>query len=186
MQMHPVHSQSTRQQPAARLVVRHCCGPEALPLLLLLLSVALRFIDSGGVYKLEFGPKAFIVVSDPVVVRYLLKVRGSQGGGNRAAAQWRRRRGQQQQRQLQQQRGRTAVATAVVVVMRAGCRQEDRCWPHMFQVPVRPAAAHADKTSSCTDVQPQPAAQCVAAVIQLVPAPLFPPCLTPSCHTVLS
>jgi hypothetical protein len=26
------------------------------------------------VYKLEFGPKAFIVVSDPVVVRYLLKV----------------------------------------------------------------------------------------------------------------
>jgi hypothetical protein len=27
------------------------------------------------VYKLEFGPKAFIVVSDPVVVRYLLKVR---------------------------------------------------------------------------------------------------------------
>jgi hypothetical protein len=34
-----------------------------------------RFIESGGVYKLEFGPKAFIVVSDPVVVRYLLKVR---------------------------------------------------------------------------------------------------------------
>ncbi|KAF6259067.1 cytochrome P450 [Scenedesmus sp. NREL 46B-D3] len=31
------------------------------------------FIESGGVYKLEFGPKAFIVVSDPVVVRYLLK-----------------------------------------------------------------------------------------------------------------
>jgi hypothetical protein len=29
------------------------------------------------VYKLEFGPKAFIVVSDPVVVRYLLKVGGS-------------------------------------------------------------------------------------------------------------
>lgn len=34
-----------------------------------------RFIDSGGVYKLAFGPKAFIVVSDPVVVRHLLKVR---------------------------------------------------------------------------------------------------------------
>lgn len=31
------------------------------------------FIESGGVYKLEFGPKAFIVISDPVVVRYLLK-----------------------------------------------------------------------------------------------------------------
>jgi len=34
-----------------------------------------RFIDSGGVYKLAFGPKAFIVVSDPVVVRHLLKAR---------------------------------------------------------------------------------------------------------------
>ena len=32
-------------------------------------------MDSGGVYKLAFGPKAFIVVSDPVVVRHLLKVR---------------------------------------------------------------------------------------------------------------
>ncbi|GLC58319.1 hypothetical protein PLESTB_001346100 [Pleodorina starrii] len=31
------------------------------------------FIDSGGVYKLVFGPKAFIVVSDPVVVRHILK-----------------------------------------------------------------------------------------------------------------
>lgn len=39
-----------------------------------------RFIESGGVYKLEFGPKAFIVVSDPVVVRYLLKVRGQEHG----------------------------------------------------------------------------------------------------------
>lgn len=37
-------------------------------------SSSKRFIESGGVYKLEFGPKAFIVVSDPVVVRYLLKV----------------------------------------------------------------------------------------------------------------
>lgn len=36
---------------------------------------ARRFLDSGGVFKLEFGPKAFIVVSDPVVVRHLLKVR---------------------------------------------------------------------------------------------------------------
>jgi hypothetical protein len=32
-----------------------------------------RFIESGAVFKLEFGPKAFIVVSDPVVVRHLLK-----------------------------------------------------------------------------------------------------------------
>jgi cytochrome P450 len=31
------------------------------------------FIDCGGVYKLVFGPKAFIVVSDPVVVRHLLR-----------------------------------------------------------------------------------------------------------------
>jgi len=31
------------------------------------------FIESGPVFKLEFGPKAFIVVSDPVVVRHLLK-----------------------------------------------------------------------------------------------------------------
>lgn len=31
------------------------------------------FLESGGVYKLVFGPKAFIVVSDPVVVRHLLK-----------------------------------------------------------------------------------------------------------------
>lgn len=31
------------------------------------------FLESGGVYKLVFGPKAFVVVSDPVVVRHLLK-----------------------------------------------------------------------------------------------------------------
>ncbi|KAK9800181.1 hypothetical protein WJX73_004196 [Symbiochloris irregularis] len=31
------------------------------------------FLDSGGVYKLAFGPKAFIVISDPIVVRHLLK-----------------------------------------------------------------------------------------------------------------
>ena len=34
-----------------------------------------RFLDKGGVYKLAFGPKAFIVLSDPVVVRHILKVR---------------------------------------------------------------------------------------------------------------
>ena len=32
-----------------------------------------RFLESGGVFKLAFGPKAFVVVSDPVVVRHLLK-----------------------------------------------------------------------------------------------------------------
>lgn len=31
------------------------------------------FIDNGGVFKLEFGPKAFIVVSDPQVVKHLLR-----------------------------------------------------------------------------------------------------------------
>jgi len=31
------------------------------------------FLDCGGVYKLVFGPKAFVVISDPVVVRHLLK-----------------------------------------------------------------------------------------------------------------
>lgn len=31
------------------------------------------FIESGGVYKLAFGPKAFIVISDPIVARHLLK-----------------------------------------------------------------------------------------------------------------
>jgi hypothetical protein len=31
------------------------------------------------VFKLEFGPKAFIVVSDPVVVRHILKVRKGRG-----------------------------------------------------------------------------------------------------------
>lgn len=31
------------------------------------------FLESGGVYKLVFGPKAFIVVSDPVVVKHILK-----------------------------------------------------------------------------------------------------------------
>jgi cytochrome P450 family 97 subfamily B polypeptide 3 len=34
---------------------------------------SLRFLESGGVYKLVFGPKAFIVISDPVVVRHLLR-----------------------------------------------------------------------------------------------------------------
>jgi cytochrome P450 len=31
------------------------------------------FMDSGGVFKLAFGPKAFIVISDPIVVKHLLK-----------------------------------------------------------------------------------------------------------------
>ena len=50
-------------------VVNHGCSPR------LRQSPCNRFLDSGGVYKLAFGPKAFIVVSDPVVVRHLLKVR---------------------------------------------------------------------------------------------------------------
>ncbi|KAG2495589.1 hypothetical protein HYH03_006189 [Edaphochlamys debaryana] len=31
------------------------------------------FMQYGGVYKLAFGPKAFIVISDPVVVRHIMK-----------------------------------------------------------------------------------------------------------------
>jgi hypothetical protein len=31
------------------------------------------FVESGGVYKLVFGPKAFVVVSDPVVARHILR-----------------------------------------------------------------------------------------------------------------
>lgn len=31
------------------------------------------FLDSGGVFRLSFGPKCFIVVSDPLVARHLLK-----------------------------------------------------------------------------------------------------------------
>eukprot|EP00955_Chlamydomonas_euryale_P078179 363097-Chlamydomonas_euryale.AAC.3 len=32
-------------------------------------------MENGSVYKLQIGPKAFIVVSDPVVARHLLRVR---------------------------------------------------------------------------------------------------------------
>ncbi|OIT02732.1 cytochrome p450 97b2, chloroplastic [Nicotiana attenuata] len=31
------------------------------------------FIKYGSVYKLAFGPKAFVVVSDPIVARYILR-----------------------------------------------------------------------------------------------------------------
>lgn len=31
------------------------------------------FIEHGAVYKLAFGPKAFVVVSDPIVARYILR-----------------------------------------------------------------------------------------------------------------
>ncbi|KAF5190663.1 Cytochrome p450 protein, partial [Thalictrum thalictroides] len=31
------------------------------------------FIEHGSVYKLAFGPKAFVVVSDPIVARYILR-----------------------------------------------------------------------------------------------------------------
>lgn len=38
-----------------------------------MVGVVDRFLEHGGIFRLAFGPKAFIVVSDPVVVRYLLK-----------------------------------------------------------------------------------------------------------------
>ncbi|KAL6529812.1 hypothetical protein OROGR_015435 [Orobanche gracilis] len=31
------------------------------------------FIEHGSVYKLAFGPKAFIVVSDPIIARHILR-----------------------------------------------------------------------------------------------------------------
>lgn len=30
-------------------------------------------LQHGSVYKLAFGPKAFVVVSDPIVARYILR-----------------------------------------------------------------------------------------------------------------
>nr|AYV88885.1 cytochrome P450 oxidase CYP97B51 [Polygala tenuifolia] len=39
----------------------------------LFLSLYDWFIEHGGVYKLAFGPKAFIVVSDPIVARHILR-----------------------------------------------------------------------------------------------------------------
>lgn len=46
---------------------------------LYLLSYACFFLpcglmmQHGSVYKLAFGPKAFVVVSDPIVARYILR-----------------------------------------------------------------------------------------------------------------
>jgi len=31
------------------------------------------YLEKGGCYKLAFGPKAFLVVSDPVIIRYILR-----------------------------------------------------------------------------------------------------------------
>ncbi|VAI56374.1 unnamed protein product [Triticum turgidum subsp. durum] len=31
------------------------------------------FLEHGSVYKLAFGPKSFVVVSDPIVARYILR-----------------------------------------------------------------------------------------------------------------
>ncbi|GMY09502.1 cytochrome P450 97B1, chloroplastic-like [Fagus crenata] len=31
------------------------------------------FLEHGSVYKLAFGPKAFVVVSDPIVSRHILR-----------------------------------------------------------------------------------------------------------------
>ncbi|KAK3036605.1 hypothetical protein RJ639_031670 [Escallonia herrerae] len=39
----------------------------------LFLSLYDWFLEHGGVYKLAFGPKAFIVVSDPIVARHILR-----------------------------------------------------------------------------------------------------------------
>ena len=67
MQQHLQQQQQQQQQQPV-------CLSHVLPAALC--PVASRFLESGGVFKLEFGPKAFIVVSDPVVVRHLLKVGG--------------------------------------------------------------------------------------------------------------
>ncbi|KAH9623680.1 hypothetical protein KSS87_017707 [Heliosperma pusillum] len=39
----------------------------------LFLSLYDWFLEHGSVYKLAFGPKAFVVVSDPIVARYILR-----------------------------------------------------------------------------------------------------------------
>ncbi|KAK2976505.1 hypothetical protein RJ640_027589 [Escallonia rubra] len=39
----------------------------------LFLSLYDWFLEHGGVYKLAFGPKAFVVVSDPIVARHILR-----------------------------------------------------------------------------------------------------------------
>lgn len=37
------------------------------------LSLTLFIVQHGAVYKLAFGPKAFVVVSDPIVARHILR-----------------------------------------------------------------------------------------------------------------
>ncbi|ESQ56017.1 hypothetical protein EUTSA_v10024764mg [Eutrema salsugineum] len=39
----------------------------------LFLSLYDWFLEHGGVYKLAFGPKAFVVISDPIVARHVLR-----------------------------------------------------------------------------------------------------------------
>lgn len=34
---------------------------------------AFRLNQFGGVYKLLFGPKSFIVISDPIIMKYILR-----------------------------------------------------------------------------------------------------------------
>lgn len=41
--------------------------------ILLFLFLFLFMLQHGSVYKLAFGPKAFVVVSDPIVARYILR-----------------------------------------------------------------------------------------------------------------
>lgn len=45
-----------------------------LPSVDLMLAVCVNlYWQHGSVYKLAFGPKAFVVVSDPIVARYILR-----------------------------------------------------------------------------------------------------------------
>ena len=37
------------------------------------LRILLNMMQHGAVYKLAFGPKAFVVVSDPIVARHILR-----------------------------------------------------------------------------------------------------------------
>jgi cytochrome P450 len=39
----------------------------------LFLSLYDWFLEHGGIYKLAFGPKAFVVISDPIIARHVLR-----------------------------------------------------------------------------------------------------------------
>lgn len=44
-----------------------------LELIILCLSTCFIFLQLGSVYKLAFGPKSFVVISDPIVARHILR-----------------------------------------------------------------------------------------------------------------